>query len=109
MTVFDMKQSKPTSQLTRDVDTMMPQCWATVCHAGRTSSQHLPNFSCLLESHLFNCYIKIHFHPLEAVSRYRAGGGPGVVVKAAWKIGDRGFEPHSDLQIEKKSFFPAHS
>ena len=29
----------------------------------------------------------------------------------AWKVGDRGFEPHSGLQVsmKKKCFFPAHS
>ena len=31
------------------------------------------------------------------------GGGTGAVVKAAdWKVGDRGFEPHSGLQVSKK-------
>ena len=29
----------------------------------------------------------------------------------AWKVGDRGFEPHTGLQVskEEKCFFPAHS
>ena len=49
------------------------------------------------------------------------GGSPGAVVKTdcfflsacyvlpACKVGDRGFEPHSGLQVSKKCFFPAHS
>ena len=28
--------------------------------------------------------------------------GPSAVVKTAWKIGDRGFEPRSGIQISKK-------
>ena len=39
-------------------------------------------------------------------------GGPGAVVKAASrKIGDRGFEPRSSIQVfkETKCFYPAHS
>ena len=34
-----------------------------------------------------------------------ACGGPGAVVKAAaWKVGDRGLEPHSGLQAPKKQY-----
>ena len=43
-----------------------------------------------------------------------AGGGGGLVQwlkLPAWKVGDRGFEPRSGLQVskEQKWFFPAHS
>ena len=38
------------------------------------------------------------------------GGSPGAVVKAvAEKVGDRGFEPHSDLQVYKKQKFRSRS
>ena len=30
------------------------------------------------------------------------GGGPGAVVKAVWKVGDRGLEPRSDIQVSNK-------
>ena len=40
--------------------------------------------------------------------------GAGALVQwlklPAWKVGDRGFEPHSGLQVSKKKmFFPAHT
>ena len=35
------------------------------------------------------------------------GGDPGTVVKAAWKVGDRGFEPHSGIQENKTFLSPS--
>ena len=33
---------------------------------------------------------------------YSDSEGLGAVVNAAWKVGDRGFEPHSGYQVLKK-------
>ena len=33
----------------------------------------------------------------------------GAVVKAAWKVGDRGFEPHTGLTFQGNKIFPPHS
>ena len=55
--------------------------------------------------HSFNCpFIYLFSH-----SFIHSGGEPGTMVKAAclpaWKVGDRGFEPRSDIQ-RNKMFLP---
>ena len=40
------------------------------------------------------------------LSNEGGGGGTGAVLKAAClEVGDRGFEPHSGLQVPQKQFF----
>ena len=52
--------------------------------------------------HLVNKYAVVCFVSILQVF-VLTGRGPGQWVKLpAWKIGDRGFEPHSRLQVSKK-------
>ena len=43
-------------QLTRDVHSMLADCWATVSDAGPTFNQHRANVSCLLRYGCFGCW-----------------------------------------------------
>ena len=67
----------------RDVDTMLAQCWLTVCDADPTLTQHCVNLSCFL------------------------GGGPRVVVStAAFHARVRGSVPGLGGLKETKLFLP---
>ena len=43
-----MSRADNTAQKTRDIEQMLPECWANVCDVGPTLQQNLVNVSCLL-------------------------------------------------------------
>ena len=70
-----------------DVDPMLVWRWASVVDGGPTSYQHWVNF---------------YAENVSTLEHFLAGALVQWLKLPAWKVGDRGFEPHSGIQVLKK-------